>query len=280
MPVSRSVRPRRRAGPGAAGVGPGHLPGGAGVVVQRGEARARSARRRQCPGRRRTTWPSGSSTRSSPAPSRPEPERERPGPPGHGRAGRAPRRLGPRAATATAPGRSSARIPWERRRVIRVLLVDDQQLVRTGLRRILTGARRLRCRGRVQRRRRGRGGRRGPPARSGDHGRPHEADGRRRGDAAPAQPSPTLPPVLDPDDVRRRRGPLRVVACRCLGLPAQGRAGRRPHPLRPHRGRGRGLARPHRHRPRARRLPVDHAGPERRRRGWPVSPSANARSWP
>ena len=77
--------------------------------------------------------------------------------------------------------------------VIRVLLVDDDALVRSGLRMMLAGAERDRGRGGGRRRpRRARRRRPAPPGRRAD-GHPHAAARRHRRDAAAARRSPTRP---------------------------------------------------------------------------------------
>ena len=81
-------------------------------------------------------------------------------------------------------GQSGHPLGYAACRVITVLLVDDQQLVRAGLRRIL-GRAGFEHRRRMRRRVRGREGSRRAPAAARDHGRPHEDNGWCRGHVAP-----------------------------------------------------------------------------------------------
>ncbi len=107
------------------------------------------------------------------------------------------------------------------RTVIRVLIADDQSLVRTGFRLILSGRAGDRGRRRGARRRRG-GSTRGRP-RTGRraHGRAHARGRRHRGDASDRRrrDEPTRPRA---DDVRPRRHRLRRAPRRRERLPAQG----------------------------------------------------------
>ena len=124
------------------------------------------------------------------------------------------------------------------RRVIRVLIADDQSLVRTGFRLILS--RRARHRGR----RRGRDGaeataaRRRARARRRADGRAHARGRRDRGDP-PDRRRRDEPAGARADDVRPRRHRLRRAPCRRERLPAQGRARGAPADRDPGRGRGR-----------------------------------------
>ncbi len=163
-----------------------------------------------------------------------------------GRRARARRRRGRR----VRPAREAAAM-------IRVLLVDDDPLVRSGLRIMLAGAKQLEvvARGRRRPPRAGRGG--PPPARRRAHGHPH-AEARRHRRHAPARRAARPARDPRPDDLRRRRARHARAAGRRGGLPAQGhaargdRAGDRARP----RWRGDALAvgHPPAHRARGRRL--------------------------
>ena len=141
--------------------------------------------------------------------------------------------------------------------MIRVLLVDDQELVRAGLRGILRPLRLRRGR-RVRPRRRGPRRRRGPAAGRRPDGRADALRRRRqatrelrRRDERPAGPGP--------DDLRRRGGAGRHAAGRGGRLRPQGRAGRGPAAGGARGGRRRRLARPGGHRPGAGHLPLGAA---------------------
>ena len=175
------------------------------TVALRRRSRARGRRRRDRPSTRRR---------------RPRPRRD-------ARARRALRRH------ARAPGGRRRRLPRQRdaavreRGMIRVLIVDDQELVRDGFAMILDaqpdmevvglaadGARRSSARKRDHARRR-------------RHGRSDAGHGRHRGHAAScATAGFERLGILDPDDLRPRRVRLRGAAAGRERLPAQGRPAR------------------------------------------------------
>ena len=112
---------------------------------------------------------------------------------------------------------------------IRVLLVDDQELVRTGFRMVLD--RRGGHRGRRGGRQRPRGGRRGRAARArrGRHGHPDAGHGRGRGDA-PARRRRTQMPAARASSCSRRSTRTSTSSRRCAPARAGScsRTSRRP----------------------------------------------------
>ena len=165
---------------------------------------------------------------------------------------------------------------------IKVLLVDDEGLVRSGFRLLLDCRGRHRGGRRSHQRRRGR--RAGPshPARRRTHGHPDAEAGRHRGHQADRHDARTRArPHPHPDHVRHRRVRLRGTAGRRQRVPAQGRRpGRAParHP----RGRRRETRCSHRGSPAASSPSSPPNGPPARRprTGSPCSPNASEKSWP
>ena len=110
-----------------------------------------------------------------------------------------------------------------RGRVIRVLLVDDDALVRSGLRMMLAGAAEVEVVGEADDgARRARRRRQAPAGRRAD-GHPDAAAGRDRGHA-PAARAAVAARGDRADDVRRRRARAAGVARRCGGVPVEGHA--------------------------------------------------------
>ena len=127
---------------------------------------------------------------------------------------------GPRVATRSASGSRSSRRPM----TIRVLVADDQELVRTGLRTILDAQPDIEVVGEAgDGARGGRGGSAAAAGRRGD-GHPHAATRRDRGDPAHRRRARTAAARARADHVRPRRVRLRGAAGRRERLPAQGRA--------------------------------------------------------
>ena len=122
---------------------------------------------------------------------------------------------------------SARRSGAERRksRVVRVLIVDDQALVRAGFRMILEAEPDIEVVGEAA------DGREavdeaGASAGRRPDGRPHARDGRDRGDARSCSATATTDEGRDADDVRHGRVRLRGAARRRERVPAQGRAAR------------------------------------------------------
>ena len=270
--LDRRRRPRRREPTRRADA----VPGGAGVARQRGAAPARLVDHGQRQ-RRATTSTSACCPRAGSA-DRPTGASPATGSTG---CGSGSRRCTGRCRPVRRPGRLAGRVPHPGGiELIRVLLVDDQPLVRAGLVRILEPEPDLEIVGECA---------------DGDEveaavaahapdvilmdvrmKRMDGAEATRRVRQADDAPAVLILTTFDDDQtvataLGRRRG----------GLPAQGRARGGPHPRHPHRRLRRRLARSGGRGPGARRLPHHRRSRARSPRpGWPSSPTGSETSWP
>ena len=177
--------------------------------------------------------------------------------------------------------------PADRRRgvggmSIRVLLVDDQALVRTGFRMILADEEGIEVVGEAADGREAVDAAAAAQARRRRHGHPDADHGRGRGDAPARRVAPASAPARPrPDDVRHGRARRRGAASRRERVPAQGRDARGLRRRDPRRRRRGGADRPVGDPAAARAVRPGLAVRRRRPRpaGRASSPSASARSW-